>query len=217
MLTYFFLLSLLLRICNSRLAGITHMIFRNGDQDKLAIAHQKDALVVSPQWVDKCRDFLLRVSEDEFPVGENIVPAAFKIGDKKRSSNGRKSMETTSNQARLLPSPGDPMFSSSQAEGSAEPKRKRERKLVKAQPVVQRVTRSSPVSSPTPSETANSELRRSSRGKGSEGDSRSDAKKTRYTSTGTAKSDTPFRDESQSGEFNLEIIFAKTHLYMSFL
>lgn len=197
---------------------MTHMVFRNGDQDKLAIAHQKNVQVVRPQWVDQCRDFLLRVPEGEFLIHENIAATVSTTGDKKRSSNGRKSMETTSNQARLLASPGDPTFSSSQAEGSAKPQRKRERKVVKAQPVaMQRVTRSSPVSSPEPSGTPNSERRRSNRAKGVESGPKSDARKVRCTSTGTAKSDSPLRDETQIGELGVRGTICKSHKYIFFL
>lgn len=79
---------------------------------------------------------------------------------------------------------------------------------MKEQPkVTETDLKSPPLSSPAPAELQNSDLRRSSRGKGLEGTSKSDTGKHRRSSIETVKSDATLMEDSPSGLLVLSSVF----------
>jgi hypothetical protein len=111
--------------------GLSHMIWSHGNPKLVHAAQLMDIVVVSPLWVEQCREARARVSEAEFcvsvgpvagapaasasvalPVARSIPIPGMVLSPAKKSAAAN--MEPHIDQAKSLRDPDSPFFSSSQ-------------------------------------------------------------------------------------------------------
>ena len=85
--------------------GLTHMIWSNGNMKHVKAAEYMDIVVVSPLWVENCRESGTRVPESDFAVNPTNLGAG---------ATSMRKFEPQIESAKTLPEPDSPSLSSSQ-------------------------------------------------------------------------------------------------------
>lgn len=90
--------------------GLTHMIWSNGNLKHIKAAEFMDIIVVSPLWVENCRESGKMVPENDFEISPDSVGSIAKT---------KPLVEPLVKPASFLREPDSPSFSSSQIIASA--------------------------------------------------------------------------------------------------